>query len=496
MSNLLTLCTRTFSLVLSPPVWPPRKHMIHKKRLSITVAASVLVELLSKVMPIIIVHYAQRNLGLTAFGFAQFGIAAFELFLPFVYCGYNNFGSVEMGRIRNDPGKIRELISNVMALKLAHAVILLAMILTMAWTIPGYQAYVPMILALSFVLIFTATEMLWVQVGLQEYALVSLFSGAGKIASLGLVLLMVHQPDDAILYCVATFFSNLVVNLSTMVFCLRRYPLVLPRWQDMKTIIRRSSPFTIIAIFLIFMDRYDIFVVERMFGLKGAGLYSGAARLNHALFQILNAVVFSFFSEMILAGDAPSLTKHFSLSTWTLLAFLSPILFGIWFVDRDILALVLSSEFTSVRTVLSLLVLGTLPGVLIAMFGLQILQVRHQSGSMAVALIGGGATMMVLSYVLGQPFGLIGVAISVVLGKTVAALMMMYSARHFLDRFPLREATRTLGAGAIMALVLWWLAPSTFIATVLLGAVTYTLALVALNWRDLNRIWVILRSRL
>lgn len=256
--------------------------MIHKKRLTITLAASLSVEALSKIVPLLTLYFAQKRLGVTAFGFAQFGIAVIEMAIPFITFGYNNYGSVLLGQMQGQPQAIKALIGRIVCAKLLHFFLVSSALLAFVFYSPAYHEYFQLILALSFMLFLSATELLWLSIGVQKYAYVSLYSAIGKILSLVLIIFYVHSSADAILFAALVFLANAVVNLGTMGYGLMHFGMAMPQWRDIKDLFKASREFAAIAVLMIFLDRIDMFVVEYLFGDHELGFYAAASRLNHA----------------------------------------------------------------------------------------------------------------------------------------------------------------------------------------------------------------------
>ena len=92
--------------------------MLNKKRISLTVGFSVFSEVVNKLLPLYLVHFAQKTLGVPGLGFAQFGITVIEITIPFITFGYNNYGIVKAGQIKDDPEAVGRLIGKIMLMKL------------------------------------------------------------------------------------------------------------------------------------------------------------------------------------------------------------------------------------------------------------------------------------------------------------------------------------------------------------------------------------------
>ena len=470
--------------------------MIAKKRLSLTLAAGISVEILNKIVPLIILHFAQSRLGLAAFGYAQFGLAAMEMAIPFITFGYNNYGAIQVGQHRDDPAYISSLMSNIITLKLLHALVIFGMLIYMAAYVPGYTEYLPLFLSLGFVLFFAAGETLWVQMGIQRMALAGLFTGIARFTSLGLILLMISRPQDAILYAALTLGSNAMICLMTMTYCFAKFRLTRPRLRDMKTIAAGSLMFAIVSILITFLDRFDILLAEKFFGSDGAGLYAGAARLNHSFLQIVNVIVISFFSEMVAIKDEKALARHLRLGVGLVMFAIVPTIVGTWYIGADLLQLIMgASEFRAMNPTLCLLLISTLAESFVLIFGFQILLLHGKARRMVLGMLLGALCALAAATALAKTNGLLGIAAGALLGKGVAATVITVLALPFMSHFPLGEIAKALLAGLIMFVALLLLPADHRWVSVFGAAAIYLLAQGGLNFNILRELGEALKRR-
>ena len=468
---------------------------MHKKRLSVSVLLLLAVEIINKVFPLYIIHYVQKKLGVESFGYAQFGISVIEMSIPFIVFGYSNYGSIELGRYKDQYEKSRRLISSIFMLKLIHACLVFIFLTGLFSAVPSYEPYRSLILILSFVLFFSSLDSLWVQVGVQKVAIFSFFNGAAKLISFLLIISTVSSPDDAVLYTVFTLMANALICVFTGIYSLRMFPLLMPKKKDLWTVFKASRVYAVIVVMMVFFERIDLIIVEKMFGIKGVGLYSGPLRLIHSANQLISAAALPFFSEVVAITDKDSLAKHTRYAVFVLMLVLAPSVAGIWFVDQHILELIFSSEYAQMNRVLSFLMAGMLCLAMILVFGHNILLIRNAQSKMIISLALGGATAIILAFQLGEQWQYEGIAASMFLGKLVTALMTAYFAKKYISYFPWADFFKTGLAGGIMATVLWLASPGDFLITLLIGALTYSLLILLIYFKEIGFLWQRFKNR-
>ena len=468
---------------------------MHKKRLSVSVLLLLLVEIVNKVFPLYIIHFVQKKLGVEGFGYAHFGISIIEMAVPFIVFGYHNFGSIELGRSNEDAEKTRKLISSIFILKLFHAALVFAFLSAVFTAIPAYHPYRSLVLILSFMLFFSSIDSLWVQVGVQKVAIFSFFNGASKLISFLLIIFTISTPDDAILYAAFTLMANVLICIFTGIYSFRKFPFLKPSRQDMWEVFKASRVYAAVVILTVVLERIDLVIVEKLFGVKGVGLYSGPLRLVHSVNQLIGVVILPFFSEMVSVQDSRSLANHTRASIVVLMAILAPSVAGIWFVDQQILELIFSPEYSSVNRVLSLLLLGITCSAMSLVFGFNILMLRDAQWKVIGSLIVGGSLSIVLAFVLGNIWGYEGVATAVVIGKATTAILTAIFALKFISYFPWQDFVKTIFAASLMAAGLHFIPSDNMLITILSGAVIYFFAIVIVYFKDLGHVAKYIKGR-
>ncbi len=469
--------------------------MIHKKRLSLAVSTGIAIETVNKIAPLIILHLAKKRLGLEMFGFALFGISFIEMVVPFVSYGYSHLGSLQIAEQLKQRARIPEIINNIIALRIIHSLVVFALFWLLFVYYPPYWQYRSLYLALSFILFSTAIETIWVHVATQEVTLVNLAIGVGRFFSLGCIFLFIGSAEDAILFAVLNLFSNALINLLTFINTRRHYSWTRPNWPMMKLTFRHAHIFALISFLMVYFERIDVMIVEKYLGLTNAALYAGPARIGHSLYQVANAIVIAFFSEMIVQPDKDGLTKHLQLGLWALMVFMAPIVAGVWFVDHTVLQFIFGVEYVEVSPILGMIVSSTFLAVLIAALGLQILVVKQKTKALLMSLLWGAGLGTCLAIRLVGPWGIYGVSLGLIVGKALTLILIIKESKPFLHKFPIKEISLTLLPALLMAALLYLLKFDQWEQNILAGAFFYIFFLLGFNRSQLLKFYRLLTNK-
>lgn len=457
------------------------------KRLSFAILVGVVVEILNKIVPLIVLSYVQKKLGVTAFGGAQFGIAIIEMAIPLVVFGYYHLGLVELSKSPSNSA-IGHLISNLSALKLIHALCVAVGLGLMSMQIEAYSGYFWLLLASSFALFLSGIDNIWLFIGTQKMAFASLLIGLGRILSLVLILLFVQNENDQIKFTVFYFLANGFVSATTAILGYRYYRLPRPDLLSMRSIFFKAKHFALVPIMMVFIDRVDLLVVERLWGSSGAGLYAGPLRLTHSLFQVLTAIATAFLSEVIAISDRARYTKHIHTGIWILASVLAPMIFGIWFVSGDILSLVFDDTYLAVSDVLGIMIIGLVCNVAILVFGQQVLLLRGDQAFFSICLIVIGLSILSLSTSMSTLWGITGIASGMLMGKLFGTSLIVWRARRYIDGLPWLSILSAIIPGMLMSSCLLLMKLDHLWSNLAVGAVIYIVFFVMLNYKTIRSV--------
>jgi O-antigen/teichoic acid export membrane protein len=265
---------------------------------------------------------------------------------------------------------------------------------------------------------------------MQKLTVFSMISFVAKTFGLILILCFVNDDQDALIYMVAILGANAAVNLGSCCYVVKKIGAKLPYMAEVKKLFKASLPYACSFALLTLLDRFDVFIVEYHLGNEGAGSYIGPAKIAQSLLPFVAMINGIFYSEVLAVFDKDSALNHLHTSLRVVLLAVLPIVTGVWFVDSEILGFVLDEHYLQFGPVLSFLFQSILPHVFLLVFGMQVLLISKKIAvfnlSIAIGLFCGAA----VSWYSLQPYGLLGIAGGVTIGKWVTAILtLMFAAR-------------------------------------------------------------------
>jgi O-antigen/teichoic acid export membrane protein len=459
---------------------------INHRRLSITVAAGLLLEAINKVSPLLILHHAQKTLGLTDFGIAQYQLTMLESVQPFVVFGFTNYALSEPGVKSDNARETSGIFSHLLLLKILNALLVSVFIIFfLGLATPEHPERYSLGLLL-LVLVACVADSIWYCIARHKLARVNFYSGILRLTSLGLILYFVQSAADSRLFVLLCILPNVLLSIYTGVITYKDLQLTQVAIAGLKNIVVRSLPFALILLFITVLERMDIFMVERWFGFEGAGVYAGPARVTQSLTLLISALAVPFYAETLKVTSKDSLYKHISLSLWFFSVLVAPAIFGIPFIETSVLRILFTDLPATASSLLSITAVGMTGSLLISVFGLQVLIAKGKPWPVVYGAALGICLAAALAWGIKATFALKAAAVGIVIGKLTMGLFCAIAARPFLPNIPVASFMKPMLAGAGMALALTMLKSESMVLNMAVGGVSYACLLTAICLRELK----------
>lgn len=316
-----------------------------RSRLVSSIAIVTVSEVFNKIFPIVTIYIAQSRLGLEKLGFAQYLVFLLDLAVPFVVWGYYGVGVHELASAKLTHEKKREVFSAILFLRLAHAFLAVFILLLCVNFYSGWAPYRRAVTYLCFLPLLSALSCSYVFVATQRTGLQARIGLLSKFCVFGAIILLVSDSDDAILYAGLVYAIGPIINIHSLLLMLREYPLMKVPWREMKRIFIQTFPFSAPVLTSFLCERVDLFVIEAHFDWTDLGGYSGPMRINQSLISFGTTLAFVFQSEVIGVGESEKIKKLTGLCFLSLLYVFLPLVVSVWFVDEDLIRVLLGQNF-------------------------------------------------------------------------------------------------------------------------------------------------------
>jgi O-antigen/teichoic acid export membrane protein len=252
-------------------------------------------EIIARLAAFVGTAYAARRLGPEQFGIVGFALALFSYISVVVSGGFNDVGSREVAR---RPGEASSIAANVIVVRLAIALIGLALLGTTVWFLDKPPT-VKLVVLLTGLLVFSlALDTSWVYKGLERNHPVSLALILSQILYAGAILLTVNQPRDVAFVPLAQFLGEIcaALMLTVPLFWLGKIKF---NWREGFDILRGSSFSAVSRLMRAVMYSFDVVLIGFWIGEEAVGRYSAPYRICFLLVAIAASIYTSYLPTII-----------------------------------------------------------------------------------------------------------------------------------------------------------------------------------------------------
>ncbi len=427
--------------------------MIARRRIGTAIASGLVTEIVNKIVPFVVLHLAMKRLGIEAFGYGQYILALVDFTNLAVILGYQNYAAVALARFAGDREKMAAAISTFLLVKILHAFAVCLLLLSPLVSLPDGSMWILIIGVISSSLDLSPLMMV-------EKKLIHLNHASiiGKAVNLTGIWWLVHSADDANLVPLFAVIANSVVSCYSLIASARAYPLGRTSFTHLRDFMIRSLPFLApIGLFLA-LDRIDILILERQFGLAEMGRYSASLRLVQSAMPFVIMISNVFYSEVLGQTSNEADKKHFSLAFEAVTLMTTCLAAGIYLFADVAYALVYGAADPDAIAVLQILSSTVVSHGLYLVCVQQVLYVKGLTRIVSISLALGIA-FIVLAFYLQWIEDIRSMAYISLAARFFCTAIVLAFAMRELKLFPNVQLRRVLIFGGILNILVHWAWP-------------------------------------
>ena len=440
-------------------------------------AALLVLDILSKAMPLVVFPVMVRALGPTSYGKIGFATAVAGFFGLLASPGFSTYALREAAK---DPGRVNFLVQHVLGARVAFAVVSYALLIAFALTLAPHDFTTRLLIVLSgLVFLVSSMDAQWVFTARSRMWMVTLRGTLGQLIYGGLILALIRRPSDAWIVPVASAFSAAAGMLLIWLSARREYGIP---WPVIAPDVWRSFlPICLIMGFASLMsmiyDQIDTVMLRYMRSETEVGLYVASYRMMMIAMSftpILGQVFFPLLSETV-GQDHENEQRYLGWLWQASMGLALPIATGGFILAEPLTRLALGSQYTGAGTLFRWLMLTIVSGPLASYFGSQLIPIAREKKYLA-SVLAGAVVNVILNLFLIPRYGAIAAAFTTAISQAVVALMNYYFVRDLRRPSLLRGLALSVTASGIMAtglLLARSLLPLHVVVQVVLGALVY-----------------------
>ena len=253
------------------------------------------------IVPLIILPYLVRVLGIETFGLLAFATATISFFRGVVEYGFNLSATKEIADNKNNAEKISELFSSVLISKFLLSIfcLLILSILVISFDIflRNWELFF-----ISFLIIFGDLLFpLWFFQGIENMKMITYLQITYKAIFVLLVLLFVNSKDDFLLVPLIDSLGAVIIGFFSIYYIKQKYNLkfVLVKQNIIFKQLKDGWHIFLSRITVILYTSLNTFVLGLMTNNELVGIYSIAEKIYMAIRGLLNPFVQAIFPYLV-----------------------------------------------------------------------------------------------------------------------------------------------------------------------------------------------------
>lgn len=176
---------------------------------------------LEYLVPLILVPYLVRTLGLERYGTVQTAVSFMYIFLVITNFGFNYSAAREISINRDNPEKASRIAGAIIALKSLLMCVSFIIMLFMAISLPSLNSELGLVIITFGFIIGDVLFPVWLYQGYEKMYYLSRFQIIARIILFIGVLSLVHEPEDYLLYPSLYYGTQVIMAISTLGFAHR-----------------------------------------------------------------------------------------------------------------------------------------------------------------------------------------------------------------------------------------------------------------------------------
>ena len=418
-------------------------------------------------------------LGQDGFGKYATILAFFAFFSAIADLGLGSVTAREISRSGADESKI---LGNVIALRLS-ASLLLMVLSPIIILLFGYSKEVEIgILIAALATLFSALSTVLNGIFQKYLAMdkVALVEFGGKIFQVGLVVLIVRE-DWGFLPIAATLLASVSFNALLTLLLSRRFSKFRLHFDFSywKTFLRESLPMGMTAIITFAYFKMDTILLSVLQSNAEVGIYNVAYKIMENLIffpAMLCGLILPLLSRYIFTD--PEQFKKIADKTFKVFVIIViPIVLGTWFLADDIVRIVSGADFSEAAPVLQMLIFS-LGAIFFGSYFNMLLIVGNAQRKLMQTLFFAALFNVSFNLFMISRYSYIGAATTAIITEIIVVGLTGFLTYKYIHYIPsLEHVGRALVSGAVMGIVLYFLAPVSFLLAGFLGVASYLLML-------------------
>lgn len=450
---------------------------------------SLVYQLLITAIPIVTLPYTSRVLGDKMIGIDASVMAYVQIFAIFCILNVANYGSRAIATTKSKE-QTSQVFWNIYTIQFLASVAVILCYLVFISTVKQNHVYY---LIHLFTLGSSLLDISWYFYGKEELKKTTTRNIMVRVVTLICIFLFIKSPDDLWKYILINSLSAFIGQIVLWKFALKDIHFMKPQKSELKNhfwpMIQYFLPLIASQIYL----NVNRIILNSFAGPTEVGYYSQASKIVRMVIGFITPLSAVFLPRIANEFDNKNhvqVRRYMDVSASFVCLISFPIIFGLFAIGDDFIALFLGADFLPSIPVLKILAPSILLVGLANVFGVQLLLATNQPKKYTFSVTLGAILSLIINYIFVGRYGSIATSYAELAAELIGLIIQIYFVYKVIDFGSFLKNTFTYAFfGFIMFLsinylptLLGWPRTMGLILQIFIGAIVYfTLLLVTKN---------------
>lgn len=387
------------------------------------------------IFPLITFPYVSRILQVEGNGKIAFVGSVVSYFVLFASLGIPTYGVRACSKVRDDVEKLSKVFQEIFMINLMCMLLVLVVYFMMIVFVPQFHSYRQLLYINAIGIVLNVFGVNWLFQALEQYQYITIRTLVFKVLSLMLMFMLVHVPEDYIVYGAITVFAGVGANVFNFIKSTK-----LIRWKryegyefrpHIKPIIILFTQSLVISIY----TNLDTVMLEMMRGTYEVGLYNAATKTKGILVSLatsLGSVLLPRMSYHVESGDTLAFERlvvkalNFNLAISISIAGIAGLM------SREVILFLAGDQYLLATMAMFFVTIAVIPMAVSGVLGVHILTPLNQEKYVLHSVVVGAVINLILNIAFIPKYGAIGAAFATLLAETTVLLVQMWYTRELL----------------------------------------------------------------
>ena len=388
------------------------------------------VQVANYILPLIVLPYLARVIGVEKFGAVAFAQAVVAYFILFSAFGFNLYGPREIASVRDDPDRLSRVFWSIFYTRLFLGFVALVLFGLLLAAVPRFQAEI-LLLAFSFGYVIGDILLpLWFFQGVERMGYIALSHFAVRILYTAAIFTVIREPSHYVYIPLLHSLCQIAIGIAALGVVLVTFKVAfrLPDFPEIRRVLRQSFVLFLSNISSGFYNKVPPLLLGFFAGDVYVGYYAAAEKLYYAGIGLqgqIGQTVYPHISRAAaLNADRAATIRIVRKAFLVTMAVAVPATLAAFVLSGPLIRLIYGPEFMSAAAVLKILSIAFIVVGMNNILGVQTMLSFNMTREFALSLTAGVAVSLVFGFVLVPLFRHIGAAGSFLASEVAVAVAL------------------------------------------------------------------------